>query len=305
LEALIKIIISADRDHAESISDFLMENGALSVTFEAGSSQELFQESLNEAPLWQQTQIHGFFAADTRVDALMLALTAALGKSFDYQTSIVEDQDWVQLTQENFPAQLFADRLWITPSWQEVSPVPGVAVLNLNPGLGFGTGAHPTTSLCLTWLAQQDLRGKTVIDYGCGSGILGLSALALGAKKVYAVDHDPQALTATRNNAQLNHFADADLSILLSEQLPPLQADIILANILANPLCELAPIFIDHLASAGQLTLSGFFTTEEPKIYEVYHPQLQLLQTHHQENWSMMVYQKKSIEASNHIRGSK
>jgi ribosomal protein L11 methyltransferase len=287
---LLKVIIAGNRENADMISDFLMDRGALSITFEDGGSQALFQEQLYEAPLWRETLIQAFFDEDAPLDFIFRELKAVLGKNIDPQVIQVKDQDWVQLTQQCFPPQLFGNCLWVAPSWETTEPPPGSAVLRLNPGLGFGTGTHPTTSLCLDWLTQQDLKHKTVIDYGCGSGILGLAALALGAEKVWAVDHDPQALTATQNNAELNHFSTPALSIVLPEQLPPGRADIILANILANPLCELAPILISHLAPAGRIALSGFFAEEVSKISKVYDEQLQMQSAQYRETWAMLIY---------------
>ncbi len=287
---LLKISIKSNADNADMISDFLMDRGALSVTFEDGGSQALFQEHLQEAPLWQETRIHAFFDEDAPLDFIFRELGTALGKMINPEVSPVEDQDWVQLTQQSFPPQLFGNRLWVAPSWDLTEPPAGAHILRLNPGLGFGTGTHPTTSLCLDWLARQDLAQATVIDYGCGSGILGLAALALGAEKVWAVDHDPQALTATQNNAELNHFSTPALSIVLPEQLPPARADIILANILANPLCELAPKLISHLAPAGRIALSGFFYEEVPKISKVYDEKLQMQSVQYRETWAMLIY---------------
>lgn len=287
--AWLRLIITEVRENADFISDFLFERDALSVTLEDAGVEPLFQEGLNETPLWKNTQIHALFAEHAPVSAVMDELSAALSKPLDYQIEHVEDQDWVQVTQQNFPAQLFANRLWILPSWQSPDALTSGVILRINPGLGFGTGTHPTTSLCLNWLAQQDLTNKTVIDYGCGSGILGLAALALGAKQVWAVDHDPQALIATQNNAELNHFPDAALNIVLPEQFPNVQADIILANILANPLCELASQLTRHLAPHGQLVLSGFLVEETERVARAYQPALQTIDAATQDNWVRLV----------------
>ena len=253
------------------------------MSLEDGGDQPLFQEMLNETPLWKDTQIHALFDESIPLDKILQELTAVLESPIDYKIETVIEENWVEKTQQSFPARCFANRLWVVPS--------GI-VLRINPGLGFGTGAHPTTSLCLEWLAMQDLNDTTIIDYGCGSGILGLAALTLGAKKVWAIDHDPQALLATRNNAELNHFADTTFSILLPEQLPQIQAEIILANILANPLCELAPKLINHLAPQGKLVLSGFLVEEKERIINAYCPSLQVIETTIQDNWLRVVLAK-------------
>ncbi len=278
---MLQLVIQTSAEQANQLSDFLAEEGALAVSLADAGDQPLFQEKLNETPLWRSTQINALFAEDFPLKQLIQNLEKLFSAPVHYQIESIVEQNWVEKTQENFPARCFANRLWVVPS--------GVA-LRINPGLGFGTGAHPSTALCLEWLAQQPLAHKTVIDYGCGSGILGLGALALGAEKVWAVDHDPQALTATRNNAELNSFAEAVLSIVLPEQLPQIQADIILANILANPLCELAPQLISYLAPHGQLVLSGFLAEEIERIVNAYSPALELTSSASQENWIRLVF---------------
>lgn len=256
--------------------------GAAAVSMEDAGDQPLFQEKLHEAPLWNKIQIQALFSEEQDIQNILFELTK-LHAALDYKIESLAEENWVVKTQESFPVRCFSNRLWVVPS--------GV-VLRINPGLGFGTGAHPTTALCLEWLAKQELNHKTMIDYGCGSGILGLAALTLGAEKVWAVDHDPQALTATRNNAELNHFPFSSLDIVLPQQLPDVKAEIILANILANPLCELAPTLISHLAESGCLILSGFLKKETEKVLNAYLPKLKLAATFSQDDWVMVVLLK-------------
>ncbi len=334
-----KLIINTD-DHIEWISDFLSAYQALAVSLQDAGEQPLFQEALNEAPLWKNTQVQGLFAEHHQAQAVIQALQTALQKVLTYQIDSVPDQDWVQVTQNQFPPRCFANRLWVLPAWQEdFNNYPGI-ILRIEPGLGFGTGAHPTTGLCLNWLAQQNLQNKTVIDYGCGSGILSLAAMALGARSVWAVDHDPQALIATTDNAKLNHFSPFPLSTasmasclypafggadarneggalraappydppwrkesslqrellgiypVLPEQLPEIKADIILANILANPLCELAPKLMQHLNSGAFLVLSGFLSSELDRVAAAYQPPLQQFCLDMQEDWVFIVLKR-------------
>lgn len=282
---LLEVIVMGTSENADMIGDFLTDHGALSVTFEDGGEEALFQVGLNEAPLWRETRIHGFFDQETSLNHLLLKLAATLNQILSYQINSVEDINWVRMTQQKFPAQLFAQRLWVIPPWQTVEKTSDNVILQLNPGLGFGTGTHPTTALCLEWLASCDLTQQTVMDYGCGSGILGLAALALGAKKVWAVDHDPQALIATQNNAELNHFQPSVLQIVPPEQLPMLKADRIVANILANPLCDLAPILMDLLQPGGSLVLSGFLREEMDRVVQAYQPAMQVIDSVIRENW--------------------
>ncbi len=277
---MLKLIIDASATEADDLADLLTEQGAEAVSLEDGGNQPLFQEKLHETPLWNQTQIQALFSEKTDITKIISELIKIGFTQLNYRVESLVEENWVAKTQENFPVRCFANRLWIVPSG---------AVLRINPGLGFGTGAHPTTALCLEWLAQQELTGKTIIDYGCGSGILGLSGLALGAEKVWAVDHDPQALTATRNNTELNHFPENAVAMVLPEQLPNLQAEIVLANILANPICELAPILISHLAPGGCLVLSGFLKNELEKVLAAYQPKLNLVATFCQDDWVMVI----------------
>lgn len=285
---MIKVIINSSRKPAEVIGDFLTERGALAVSLQDAGDQPLFQEALNEMPLWAQTQIHALFDDGADANEIMQQLAAVLNAPVNYHIEPVIEEDWVQKTQHGFPAQCFAERLWIVPAWEQSHHYPNI-VLRINPGLGFGTGTHPTTALCLTWLAQQDLAGKTVIDYGCGSGILGLAALVLGAKQVWAVDYDPQALIATQNNAELNHFAKEALQVVLPEQLPDIQADVVLANILANPLCELAERLMQCLKPGGQLVLSGFLVEELERVSSAYRSSLQIIEIATQEKWVRLI----------------
>jgi ribosomal protein L11 methyltransferase len=169
---------------------------------------------------------------------------------------------------DNFHPMKFGRRLWVCPSWREV-PEPTAVNVMLDPGLAFGTGTHPTTALCLTWLDGLDLHNKTVVDFGCGSGILSLAALKLGAKKVIGIDIDPQALQASLANAQRNNVADR-LELYLPEDQPTLKADVVVANILAGPLRELAPTIIDFLRDKGLLALSGVLEEQAETLQEIY-----------------------------------
>lgn len=271
----------------EWLSEFLTDHQALAITLQDGGNQPLFQEKLNHTPLWKKIQIQALFADREQAQPVVEKLQILLG-SLDYELIPVPDQDWVKITQRQFSPQCFADRLWIVPAWHDRRDFPGI-VLWLEPGLGFGTGSHPTTALCLEWIARQSFNNKIVIDYGCGSGILGLSALALGAKEVWAVDHDPQALMATLNNAQVNKLTDTQLHAVLPEQLPDIKADVILANILANPLCELAPKIISHLKSDAYLMLSGFLITETDRVSKAYQSMLHVVDQGIRDNWVRLV----------------
>lgn len=284
---LKKITIRTTADQADAVVDFLEAYGALSVSLQDAGDQPLFQIIPNEAPLWKNTQIQALFDESVPLDALLSVIDSV---------ESVEEENWVEKTQRNFQPQQYDDRLWIWPAWMEPPTDSKAVVIRLNPGLGFGTGSHPTTALCLKWLARQEVSNKIVVDYGCGSGILALAARALGAKEVWAVDHDPQALMATKENAALNHFSDSALHIVSDKDLPnTLAADIILANILANPLCELSPRLIGLMATGGALALSGFLFEEKDRILRAYQPPLELIKTESafsgpRENWQLAVF---------------
>jgi ribosomal protein L11 methyltransferase len=185
-----------------------------------------------------------------------------------YKLEQLEDKDWEREWMDNFHPMKFGRRLWVCPSWREV-PEPTAVNVMLDPGLAFGTGTHPTTALCLTWLDGLDLHNKTVVDFGCGSGILSLAALKLGAKKVIGIDIDPQALQASLANAQRNNVADR-LELYLPKDQPTLKADVVVANILAGPLRELAPTIIDFVGDKGLLALSGVLEEQAETLQEIY-----------------------------------
>lgn len=280
-----KLILNISSEWAEIVSEILSEHQALAVILQDNGDQPLFQVIPQETPLWQDTRVEALFSENFPLLKIIHDLENLLKAPVPYQVEILAEENWVEKSQAHFPVLNFADRLWVVPPWREAPPNVET-LLRINPGLGFGTGTHPTTALCLKWLVQrQTLTGKMVVDYGCGSGILGLAALALGASQVWAVDHDPQALTATRNNAELNQFSDDHLLIVPPEDLVAVKADIILANILANPLCDLSTHLISFLAPGGSLILSGFLETERPRLLQAYTPMLKVVSEAIEEHW--------------------
>jgi ribosomal protein L11 methyltransferase len=268
----IKISINTTSDKAEDIAEALMAIDALSVSLEDDGDQALFQEALNENPLWQDISVQALFDSNVSPRDIMAEVKQKLQWQgpLNYKIEKLADEDWVRITQQNFKPQCYANKLWVCPSWYQPQHFDGI-VIRIDPGLAFGTGSHETTHLCLNWLAQHNVKDKIVIDYGCGSGILGLAALALGAKKVYAIDHDPQALEASQNNAELNPFISSDnFSTLLNNQKIPAKADIVLANILANPLITLCDTLTAHCKPGGKLLLSGVLEAEQQKVLKPY-----------------------------------
>jgi ribosomal protein L11 methyltransferase len=203
---------------------------------------------------------------------------------------LLEDKEWEKAWMDDFKPQKFGDRLWVCPTWL-TPPEPEAVNLMLDPGLAFGTGTHPTTSLCLTWLEQSNVSGKTILDYGCGSGILSIAALKLGAEKAYAVDIDPQALQATYNNAQTNHILASQLLISAPETVC-ITADILIANILLAPLTKLKDRFYQLLDKDALLIVSGILNEQEPVLIETYLFAFTLCETKRLNGWSLLVFKR-------------
>ena len=210
----LQIIITTNNKHAVAIEDALLAAGAATVTLQDNANQPILEPALGATPLWTETRITGLFSSEIDTTQATIVATATFGDTLPpYRWEILEDQDWERAWMDDFQPMQFGHRLWICPSWQK--PVNANAVnLLLDPGLAFGTGTHPTTALCLQWLDAKNLQCKLVIDYGCGSGILGIAALLLGAEKVIAIDNDPQALIATHENAQRNKISRHKICLL-------------------------------------------------------------------------------------------
>jgi len=291
----LQLRVDTCRETTEAIEDALLAAGAVSVTMEDSADQPILEPAVGETPLWKQTRVTGLFSADTETTQATVIATASFGQSLPpYRWEILEDKDWEREWMQNFHPMRFGQRLWICPSWK-TPPQADAVNLMLDPGLAFGTGTHPTTALCLEWLDSCTLKDKTVIDYGCGSGILGIAALLLGAKEVMAIDNDPQALIATQDNAKRNHIDSSKLNVYLPDDAPTdYQADIMLANILAGPLAELAPLLSQLTVASGQLVLSGIISSQAAKLLTVYKPwfEMEAPALHHQ--WVRLCGRKKA-----------
>ncbi|MBT3845419.1 MAG: 50S ribosomal protein L11 methyltransferase [Gammaproteobacteria bacterium] len=255
---------------AENFSDLLMELGAASVTFEDAEDQPLLEPPPGETPLWELINVVGLFDAELNQQEIRQQLLQQLPE--DNATTLrfvpLEEQDWVRAWMDDFHPMQFGQRLWIIPSWSEPVDPEGVNIL-LDPGLAFGTGTHSTTALCLEWLDAHPPTGQKVIDYGCGSGILAIAAAKLGASQIDGVDNDPQALIATHDNAEKNRVTH--IQGFLPDTFPKEQkADLLLANILAGPLEELAPTFASHVVAGGSIVLSGILQEQAESVSRVY-----------------------------------
>ncbi len=287
--AWLSLSIRTDCQHAEALADALLDAGALAASIEdaaAGTADEQPQfgePGSDSRPGWARSLVVALLKPDTDVRPFLAscAARAGLARLPDFTLDDLAEQDWVKLTQSQFEPIRVSARLWIVPSWHE-APDPQAIVLVLDPGMAFGTGSHPTTRLCLEWLERCVLPGMSVLDYGCGSGILAIAAARLGATEVVGVDIDPQAVTSARNNAESNR-----VSARFQDSARPLtgQFDRVVANILANPLKVLAPAISAHVRPGGGLALSGILVEQADDLIAAYAPFLPLAIADARDGW--------------------
>ncbi|MDG1694229.1 MAG: 50S ribosomal protein L11 methyltransferase [Porticoccaceae bacterium] len=290
----IQLNIEVSPQQTEQIEDAVLNAGAVSVTLQDAADQPILEPGVGETPLWDSCILTALFPATIDTSTTEQQIQANLSFIMCSSWQLVEDKDWSQEWKKHFKPIACSDgRLWICPSWIE-APQPDAVNLRLDPGLAFGTGSHPTTMLCLNWLEKQSLEGKTVIDFGCGSGILGIAALLLGAEKVWAIDNDPQALLASRDNAQRNDIEDERLITLLPEQIPPkAKADIMLANILAKPLINLSEQISNLTNNNGQLCLSGILSHQVDQVAAAYTEKFIFYPSVIEDNWAQLSAKKR------------
>ncbi len=265
-----QISVITDKPTATKVSDFFTELGAVSVTYMDAEDKPVYEPAPGETKIWEHTKVIALFELDAEPELVKTVLYGqfSVEQLTDWSTEILEDQTWERAWMEHYQPMKFADRLWVCPTDQEVSEA-GTICLTLDPGLAFGTGTHATTALCLEWLASHDLTDKIIIDYGCGSGILAVAALLLGAKQVHAIDIDPQAITATLANAEKNQVQNK-IKCYLPEEFVAFQADTVVANILAQPLCELSSSISKLVKPFGQLVLSGILNEQADIVIAAY-----------------------------------
>jgi ribosomal protein L11 methyltransferase len=275
----INLSVCCEKQLADDISDWLFDQGALSVSFgdpydNTPDEQAIFEPDPTQTPIWQTTRVIGLFEAEQLADIQLL-----FNQQFQGLTLIAEtlpDQIWEKAWLEHYQPVTFgspANPLWVGP--EQMTPPPNSTAVFLNPGLAFGTGTHPTTALCLSWLANHPPKDLNVIDYGSGSGILAITALKLGAKQVIAVDHCEQALTSTLENGNRNGIPQDTLFVYSPNTLPPqakASCDLLLANILIDPLVQLAPTFAEFVKPSGIIVLSGLLTSQLPQLKLAYAP---------------------------------
>ena len=266
----LQVRLAITPEQAETYEDALLEVGAVSVTFMDAEDQPIFEPDLGTTPLWSHTHLLALFEADTDADAVFAHLQLLTDAELpERHAEVIADQDWERSWMDNFQPMRFGQRLWIVPSWH-AAPEPDAVNLLLDPGLAFGTGTHPTTALCLEWLDGQNLQDCNVLDFGCGSGILAIAALLLGAKQAVGTDIDYQAIEASRDNAERNGIDASRFPLYLPEQLPAEQADVVVANILAGPLVALAPQITSLVKPGGRLALSGILAEQGEDVAAAY-----------------------------------
>ena len=286
-----QISITVTPNQIELLSELFSDLGADAVTMIDAKDEPLFQLSPEDNPHWQHTTLQALFnatiPAKKMIDKIKKNHPEFQACHFDIEK--IENKNWVEETQKQFHAQKFG-KLWICPQWEKnnfLQAHKNAPVVFIEPGLAFGTGTHPTTQLCLTWIAKN-VAHESVIDYGCGSGILALAALALGAKIVFATDHDPQALESTGNNYTYNHFNDAILHVRKINEMQLIKTEIVIANILANPLIELAPTLTQLLLPNGKLILSGILSHDADRVFAAYQNHFTRIDTQEKEGWVLM-----------------
>jgi ribosomal protein L11 methyltransferase len=286
----LQFIIIAPKEEAEEYSEYMTNAGAAAVTLEDAAETPLFEPKPGTTPLWGQNRIIGLFEADSDIvnikKYLYQHLNPDVAKTLQIET--LADKNWTRAWIDHFQPMRFGEKLWICPSW---CPIPEPEAINilLDPGMAWGTGTHPTTRLCLEWLEGHPPEGLLVVDYGCGSGILGVAALKLRAREVIGVDYDPQALESTKQNAKRNGFQSPTITAVFPEDFKVTQkADLILANILANPLIELASTFAALVSENGKIVLSGLLEDQVESTFQHYKKWFKLVEVAHHGEWARL-----------------
>jgi len=285
----IKFQVTADQ--ADDLVAALEGLGALSVTLADAGDEPQYQSDPLAAPLWRATWVTGLFAADTDPARVVEGITSGWSGTLpDPVVEFLADQEWELAWKDGFEALGFGQRLWVVPHWLE-PPQPEAVNVRMDPGLAFGTGSHPTTALCLEWLDGRDLEGITAVDYGCGSGILAIAALRLGAARAWATDIDPRAMEATADNARHNGVGHR-LHVTPPEEIPARGGDVVLANILAGPLVDLAPTLEGLTGPAGTLLLSGLLEEQMHEVEAAYAPWFGATSRVVRDGWALLVLER-------------
>ena len=285
----LQLTLETDKDSAEQLSELLDKFGALSVSLIALSDEAVYSQAVNsDTEFWDRTRLIALLHEDTDLDIMLVCLRDRVGveKIFSHHIELLKDKDWVNEYKQGLGPVVFGNQLCICPSWCELPENVGHHII-LDPGLAFGTGTHVTTALCLEWLAKNSIGGQCVIDFGCGSGILALAALRLGAAEAYAVDIDPQAIQVTRENAERNHLTE-NMIVAHPDEIELPVADVLLANILFDSLQELAHIFANQMKPQGKIVLSGILAVQAEECLSTYASWFNMEPPLFRQEWTML-----------------
>jgi ribosomal protein L11 methyltransferase len=294
----LELSVRVSRQNAPLVETLLGNEPVLAVTMTDDADDPVLEPGVGETPLWPSVCVTALFSGDTPVEPLARLLSLVPGVDRPQLVSFrkFEDQQWERVWLDRFKPMQFGRGLWIVPGNQEIPPA-ATTVLRLDPGLAFGTGTHPTTRLCLEWMDSHDFHGETVVDYGCGSGVLAIVAAIKGATHIVAVDNDPQALLASHENALRNDVSD-NFHVLPPSKFESQEADVVLANILAGPLIELAPILLTSLRPGGLLVLSGILSEQADEVADAYLPQMDQLVVTEDDGWVRLHGRKADTHSS-------
>ncbi len=294
----LELSVRVSRQNAPLVESLLQNEPVLALTLTDDADDPVLEPGVGETPLWPSVCVTALFDGNTSIEPITKLLALVPGVDRPQQVSFrkLEDQQWERVWLDRFKPMQFGRDIWIVPGNQEV-PSEAKHVLKLDPGLAFGTGTHPTTRLCLEWIDGYDFQAQTVVDYGCGSGVLGIVAAIKGATEVICVDNDPQALVASSDNAMRNEVAD-HIHVVMPANFKPVQADVILANILARPLIELAPVLLATLRRGGSLVLSGILEEQAEEVSDAYLPYLDQIITTADNGWVRLHGNKSMLHSS-------
>ena len=269
----LQLELSVAKEQLDFLEGALLELGAVAISLLDGADEAVFEVERTDDPVWSQVCLQALFSGDQEIEVLSANLSVALADldPESWQLNFLPDQNWLRIWMDRYEPLCFGERLWVCPSWKE-APESAQFVLKLDPGMAFGTGTHPTTTLCLEWLVNQSLQGLSLVDYGCGSGILAIAALVMGAEFALAVDNDPLAVKNCRENADSNSFSVAKLKSVGIEEVnaDDYKSDLIVANILSGPLVQLAPVLEELSVPGGQLILSGLLAEQIEDVTNAY-----------------------------------
>ncbi len=280
-----KVELAGTRANASTIEEILVAIGAISISMTNKSKKDIYEPGVGETPLWELINISALF--EQKILEKDIASALNLIEYSNLSISELEETNWIESYQKNFQPIKFGKNLCVVPSWEESNKFDDKTIIKMDPGLAFGSGSHETTHLCLEYLDSSNLKELTVIDYGCGSGILGIATLLLGAKNVIAVDIDPQAIIATKENAKINNV-DKKISIVSSEGLADIEADILIANILSNPLMTLRDKFIELIKSNGRIVISGIMKKQLQEVSKHYEEFCNIVDIKERNKWCLI-----------------